>query len=131
MEDQTTQRGSAHTFPRVLVLLDNLFFAGKINQAAHQTSIKPLYAKTAAQALELARAEQPVQIIVDLDAAQCLPLEFIVQIKADTVLRTIPLVGFASHINLDLQQHARQAGCDRVITRSSFDRFLAQDFGQV
>jgi PleD family two-component response regulator len=115
---------------KVLVLLDNLFFAGKINQAAAQAEVRLIYAKTCEQALNLARTERPAQIIVDLDAATCAPIEFIALLKADTELQRIPTLGFVSHVNLDLQQRARDTGCDRVMARSSFDRNLAAILNQ-
>lgn len=115
---------------KVLSLLDNLFFAAKINQAAARASVQTIYAKTPSQALELARAECPSQIIVDLDAAKCSPLEFITELKNDPDLQVIPTLGFVSHINTDLQQQARKAGCDQVMARSAFDRNLASLFHQ-
>jgi CheY-like chemotaxis protein len=115
---------------KVLVLLDNLFFAGKINQAASQTEAKLIYAKSSEQALKLARTECPTQIIMDLDAVSCAPLEFIALLKADAELRRIPTLGFVAHVNLDIQQQARDAGCDRVMARSAFDRNLAAILNQ-
>lgn len=114
----------AHSAPTVLALLDNLFFAAKINAAASQTNTRIIYAKTSDQALKLARIENPFQIILDLDAAKCSPLEFLSQLKADITLQTIPTLGFVSHVALDLQSQAREAGCDRIMARSSFDRNL-------
>ncbi len=116
---------------KILVLLDNLFFAAKINQAAARISVKPLYAKTCQQALELARLEKPDQIIIDLDATKCSPLEFLTSQKADPDLQAIPTIGFVSHVNIDLQQQARGAGCGRILARSAFDKNLSTIFSQV
>jgi PleD family two-component response regulator len=115
---------------KVLVLLDNLFFAAKINQAAARANVQPAYAKTSAQALALALAERPSLIILDLDEAKCAPLEFLAQLKANPELRTVPTLGFVSHVNTGLQQQAREAGCDRLVVRSTFDRNLATIFDQ-
>ena len=119
------------TAPRkILILLDNLFFAAKINQAAARAGVRTTYAKTSIQALSLARSENPFLIIVDLDDAKCAPMEFLLQIKADSILQTIPTLGFASHVNTGIQQQAREAGCDRIMVRSVFDRNLATLFDQ-
>lgn len=109
---------------RVLVLLDNLFFAAKINQAAAQAGVQTLQAKSAEQALELARTEAPALMLVDLEAFNDAPLHLIAQLKADEQTRAIPIIGFVSHVNVELQERARQAGCDRVMARSAFDRNL-------
>lgn len=116
---------------KILALLDNLFFAAKINAAATENRVILIYAKTADQAIELARLEKPAQIIIDLDAAKCSPLEFLARQKAARELQTIPTLGFVSHVNLDLQQQARDAGCDKILARSAFDRNLSAIFSQI
>jgi CheY-like chemotaxis protein len=115
----------------ILVLLDNLFFAAKINQAAARSGIEVKYAKKAEQALAQAEQEHPSLIIIDLDEAKSSPLELIKRLKADEVLRSIPTLGFVSHVNTGLQEQARAAGCDRILARSVFDRDLASLLGQV
>ncbi len=120
-----------HCPPRkVLVLLNNLFFAGKINHAASQAEVELIYTKRSEQALYLTRVELPDQIIVDLDAAECEPLKFLTSIRADADLQTIPTLGFVSHVNLELQQLARDAGCNRIVARSLLDRNLTALFSQ-
>jgi CheY-like chemotaxis protein len=106
----------------ILVLLDNLFFAAKINQAAAKSDLKIVYVKRADKALELARNDHPSLIIIDLDEARCSPLDLIRGLKGDEELRSIPTLGFVSHINTGIQEQAREAGCDRVLARSAFDR---------
>jgi CheY-like chemotaxis protein len=108
----------------ILVLLDNLFFASKINQAAGMTGFETAYAKNADQALARARAEKPRLIVVDLNATNGFPLVFIKELKSDEQLKNIPVIGFVSHVNVELQEEARAAGCDRVLARSVFERSL-------
>jgi PleD family two-component response regulator len=110
--------------PVVLALLDNLFFAAKINQAAQQVGLKAAFAKKSEQAWEMARFERPRLIIVDLDEGKCSPLDLIKWMKADEEMRHVPTLGFVSHVNTSIQQQAREAGCDRVIARSAFDKNL-------
>lgn len=109
---------------KVLVLLDNLFFAAKINEAAARVEAEISYARTASKALELASAEKPSMMIVDLDAAGCSPLTAIAEIRKDERLKKISILGFVSHVNRDQQEKAREAGCDRVLARSVFTRDL-------
>jgi two-component system, cell cycle response regulator DivK len=115
----------------ILVLLDNLFFAAKINQAAALSGINVSYAKSAGQALEMARKEHPSLIIIDLDETRCSPLDLIKSLKGDDELRSIPLLGFVSHVNTGIQEEARETGCDRVLARSVFDRSIGSILTQV
>ena len=124
MEDQAATQAPVPISRKILILLDNLFFAAKINSAAAQSNVQPVYAKTSAQALVLALTERPELIIVDLDEAKCAPMEFLTQLKRNNELQTIPTLGFVSHVNIGVQQQAREAGCDRVMARSAFDRNL-------
>jgi len=130
MKEQAAKQTPATAPRKVLILLDNLFFAAKINQAAARVNISPIYAKTPAQALAIALTERPSLIVLDLDEAKCAPLEFLAQLKANTELRAIPTLGFVSHVNTGLQQQAREAGCGRLISRSAFDRNLATILSQ-
>jgi CheY-like chemotaxis protein len=115
----------------ILVLLDNLFFAAKIDQAAEKSGLKVNYAKKADKALEIALKEHPSLIIIDLDEARCSPLDLIKSLKGDEELRSIPTLGFVSHVNAGIQEKAREAGCDRVLARSVFDRDIASILSQV
>lgn len=134
MSDQTTDKEAADRTPeppKVLALLDNLFFAAKINQAAARFGVQTVYAKSAEKALELARTSIPTLILVDLDAVNCAPLQLIAQLKAEQDTVAIPVIGFVSHINVDIQEAARQAGCDQIMARSVFDRNLSTLLNQL
>jgi len=109
---------------RVLAVVDNLFFAAKINAAAAAVGAEVSYVRDPARALAAARAECPALIIVDLDAAGCAPLETLAGLKADPEVGHIPTLGFVSHVAIELQERARQSGCDRVLARSVFTRDL-------
>ncbi|MBV9211197.1 MAG: hypothetical protein JOZ52_11235, partial [Acidobacteria bacterium] len=40
--------------------------------------------------------------------------------------KTIPLVGFFSHVQTELQRRGAQAGYDRILPRSAFSKNLPQ-----
>jgi PleD family two-component response regulator len=108
----------------VLAMLDNLFFAAKINQAAGMAGFEAVYAKNAELGLEKALAKSPRLIIVDLNANTGSPLDLIRSLKSNEQLKSIPVIGFFSHVNVELQERARAAGCDRVMARSAFEQSL-------
>jgi CheY-like chemotaxis protein len=109
---------------RILAVVDNLFFAAKINAAAAIVGAEVGYARGPAETLRRARAERPGLIIVDLDAAGCAPLETLAGLTADPEVGEIPTLGFVSHVATELQERARETGCDRVVARSVFARDL-------
>lgn len=69
--------------------------------------------------------ENPSMILVDLNAEALEPIEAICALKADSMLQTIPIVSFYSHVQNELREKALQAGCDTVLPRSVFAKNLA------
>ncbi len=110
----------------VLVAVDDLFFSSKITETARQLGIPLLFARSQDEVIARALSEKPALLIVDLNSTRCNPLETIGQIKEDADLRHIPIVGFLSHIQVDLKVKATMAGCDRVLPRSVFTAHLPE-----
>jgi PleD family two-component response regulator len=70
--------------------------------------------------------KKPDLIIVDLHNQKFDPIDLARQLKSKEELSGVPLLGFFSHVNADLQRAALEAGYDQVIPRSVFSRDLAQ-----
>ena len=110
----------------VIAVVDDLFFASKIRGTAEQLGVAVKFARTADAVVEAARRDQPSLIICDLHSQKVDPNELAKQLKADDQLRSIPLLGFFSHVQTELQRQAEQAGFDKVIPRSAFSAHLVQ-----
>ena len=110
---------------RVLAAVDDLFFASKIRGTAEQLNVTVEFAKKAGSLYDLAKAETPDLIILDLNSERLDPLSLAKDIKADEQLRGVPLVGFLSHVQTDLLRLAQDAGVDQVMPRSAFTARLA------
>lgn len=110
--------------PNILALLDNLFFVAKLNEAAKSLNWQLRSARTVVAARAQLEAQTPSLIVLDLDATACQPFEFIRWLKADPAWQALPLLGFVAHVNTGVQAQARQAGCERVVARSTFARDL-------
>ena len=110
----------------VIAVVDDLFFASKIRGTAEQLSIPVRFARTADAVIDVARRDAPALIICDLHSQKIDPIELAKQLKADEELRSIPLLGFFSHVQTELQRQAEQAGFDQVMPRSAFTAHLAQ-----
>jgi CheY-like chemotaxis protein len=63
-------------------------------------------------------------ILVDLHNQKLDPIVLAGELKSDEQLRAIPMVGFFSHVQTELQRNALAAGFDQVIPRSVFARDL-------
>ncbi len=110
----------------VIAVVDDLFFASKIRGTAEQLGVAVKFARTADALAEAARRDLPALIICDLHSLKVNPNELAKYLKADEQLRSIPLLGFFSHVQTELQREAEQAGFDQVIPRSAFTKHLSE-----
>jgi PleD family two-component response regulator len=108
---------------KILAVLDDLFFTVKINEAAKRAGVPVEFVKSAKDVLDQARAHPPM-IILDLNCASLDPLKLIVDLKSNAALKGIRLIGYVSHVQAELIQKAREAGCDMVLARSTFSKDL-------
>ena len=105
------------------MLVDDMFFAAKINAAALECGSQIQRIKSLQQLEELA-AEPPAVVIIDLNSDRLNPLEAISSLKSQIALANVPIVGFVSHVQTELIRQAQAAGCDHVIARSAFSQLL-------
>ena len=110
----------------VIAVVDDLFFASKIRGTAEQLGVSVSFPRAIDVLMEAALRDQPALIICDLHATRIDPITLAKQLKTDEHLRSIPLLGFFSHVQTELRQQAEQAGFDRVIPRSVFTRSLPE-----
>ena len=114
----------APTSKTVLVVLEDLFFNVKIADAAKRIGLEVVFVKTAEAALARL-AESPLLLIVDLNCASVDPVQLISDVKAGE-FRSIPVIGYVSHVQVELKQRAQEAGCDMVLARSALSTNLPQ-----
>lgn len=112
--------------PVVIAAVDDIFFSAKIDSAAKIVGVELRQATDAQKLEEELASVTPTLIILDLNSKSCAPLQAIRRIKADPRIRETPLVGFLSHVQVDLHEAAREAGCDQILPRSIFSANLAQ-----
>jgi PleD family two-component response regulator len=110
----------------VIAAVDDMFFASKIRAVAEHLGLKLHFARSVSEVLETARIEQPSLIIADLHAQKCNPFDLAERLKMDETLRAVPLLGFFSHVQTELQQRAKHSGYDRIMPRSAFSKNLPE-----
>lgn len=110
----------------IIALVDDLFFASKLRGTGEQVGARVLFVKSITGAVQKARDEAPHLIVVDMNARCCDPMQLARALKGDDALSGIPLLGFFSHVQTELQQAAKAAGFDQVMPRSAFTKQLSQ-----
>ncbi len=111
--------------PKILAVVDDLFFASKIGETAKRAGVNVEFATTEQAVFEKTTPKRSL-IIVDLNSARIQPLDLVARLKNDADLKQIPVLGFVSHVQVELIQRAHQAGCDLVMARSAFSDNLTE-----
>ena len=105
----------------VVALVDDLFFQAKLAETAKHVGVE-LRTCTTPDAMLAEIAENPPRlVVVDLNARNN-PLEAVERVQARA--GQIPLLGFLSHVQVELAQKDRAAGCHDVMPRSKFTKNL-------
>jgi CheY-like chemotaxis protein len=105
-----------------VALIDDLFFQAKVIETAKHLGVSLRVCGTPDALLTAIAQQAPRLIIVDLNA-RSQPLTAIQRLP--DAARAIPLIAFLSHVQTDLAENARAAGCREVMPRSAFTRDLA------
>ena len=116
----------------VLALVDDLFFQSKLAEIARHVGVALQTVSTGdalvAAATASASPNAPRLLLVDLNARQG-PIEAIERLQAAGNL--LPVIAFLSHVQTELAQRARAAGCRQVMPRSKFTAELAGILRQI
>jgi DNA-binding NarL/FixJ family response regulator len=102
----------------VVAVVDDMFFKAKIRAVAEAVGVEISFPRTKEALLEKAR--QADLVIVDLHSQKFDPLTL------PSELSGARLLGFFSHVEVELQRKALAAGYQTVVPRSVFTRDLAQ-----
>ncbi len=113
-----------------IALIDDLFFLAKVHETAKHTGITLETAATGELLLKAAAASPAALILVDLNAKRgaldaverlCVPNS-----AANGTGNPRRVIAFLSHVQTDLADRARAAGCQDVMPRSKFTQNLAE-----
>jgi DNA-binding NarL/FixJ family response regulator len=120
-----------------IVLIDDFFFQAKLFETAKLTGVTLEIAGTGEQLLKAAAASPAALVIVDLNARQG-ALDAVEQLCGGRGLYLEPagtsngpgnprrVIAFLSHVQTELAERARAAGCQDVMPRSKFTQNLAE-----
>ena len=109
----------------ILAVVEDLFFLSKIAQTAQLLGLA-VQPTDPTQLKKQILEESPAAVVLDLNRRSVPALEILRRLKADPATTRTPVLGFVSHVQVDLIAAAREAGCDTVMARSAFTQQLPQ-----
>jgi len=107
---------------RVVALVDDLFFVSKMLETAKHVGVELKTAANTDALLDLLQQAPAALVIVDLNARQG-GLAALQRLHATG--NTLPVIAYLSHVQVELAEQARSAGCSQVMPRSQFTQELA------
>jgi len=108
----------------VLLVVRDLFFRVKLEAGLRALGVP--YRTAGAGVPEPAPDPPPALVIVDLSDASLAPLDLLRRLAARPGTARLPVIGFASHVDRELREAARRAGCAAVVSRSRISSALAE-----
>ena len=108
--------------PRVLVVLANMFFAGKLKAEAVAAGYAYKGALGADGVLQAARVHHPAAVLLDLSKEDIDFAALVESLRADPGTKAIPVVAFCGHVDTDMLGQAHAWGCEVVTTNGEISR---------
>ena len=110
----------------VLVGLQDLMFRSRITEVAKALGVEVRFVRDPDQIVSSALEDLPVRVILDLDNPMVRGVEAITRLRAESETASLPVIGFLSHVNLDVRKEASEAGCTETLPRSQFVQRLPE-----
>jgi CheY-like chemotaxis protein len=107
----------------VLALVDDIFFQAKLMETARQVGVELIMVANGEAFTTAAASDPPRLMLVDLNARQG-ALEAVERLGKSG--NSLPVIAFLSHVQVELAERARAAGCRQVLPRSKFTAELAE-----
>ena len=119
----------------MIALVDDLFFQSKLAETARHVGVTLQTVTTGDALTEAAKTSPPRLVLVDLNARagaiealerMCAPQAGSVPDGHGDGRGGSPVIAFLSHVQTELAERARAAGCAQVLPRSKFTAELPQ-----
>jgi len=115
--DQTDQK-------TILVAVTDIFFYTKVRDALMSKGYRIERARTQKDIAEKASATSPSAVILNMNDETLNAFQALETLKADTRLKTIPILAFANHEEVDTFNRARALGVTKIVSRNEFSARL-------
>jgi PleD family two-component response regulator len=108
----------------VLVGVTDIFFYTKVRDALIAKGYRFERARTQQDIAEKATATIPSAFILDMNDEKLNAFQALETLAADARLKTIPILAFANHEEVDTFNRAKSLGVTRIVSRNEFSSRL-------
>lgn len=115
----------------VLVVVSDVFFYTKIRDALRPQGYVLERARSQEDVLEKAAALRPVAVILNMNEEKLDPFRALEQIRGDDRLKTVPVLAFANHEEVETWRRAKELGVTKIVSRNEFSSRTRDLIGEV
>jgi len=108
----------------ILVGVTDIFFYTKVRDALMSKGYKIERARTQQDIAEKASATSPSAVILNMNDETLNAFQALEAFKADSRLKTLPILAFANHEEVDTFNRARALGVTKIVSRNEFSTRL-------
>ena len=108
--------------PSAAILTEDVFFLAKIKEVADSLAIATEFKSSGYDIVDYCKKNRPELIILDMNAQGA--FDAIRNLKKDSELFGVPIVGYLLHTQVQQKMKAKELGCDFVLARSDFSKNL-------
>lgn len=113
--------------PMVIAVIDDLFFQAKVRATLQQLGLAAeMVPDGGALHARMQGSDAPDLVIVDLTLRSGDAVSLIRDLRAAERGRPVPVLAFGSHVAVEVQKQALQAGASQVVAKSAFAKRLPQ-----
>ena len=108
----------------ILVAVTDIFFYSKVRDALMSKGYRIERARTQQDIAEKAAAAIPSAVILNMNDETLNAFQALETLTADARLKTIPILAFANHEEVDTFNRARALGVTKIVSRNEFSARL-------
>ena len=108
----------------ILVAVTDIFFYTKVRDALMSKGYRIERARTQLDIGEKASAATPSAFILDMNDERLDAFQALETLQADAGLKTIPILAFANHEEVDTFNRAKALGVTKIVSRNEFSARL-------
>ncbi len=110
----------------ILVAVTDIFFYTKVRDALMSKGYKIERARTQQDIAEKALTMAPSAFILNMNDERLDAFQALETLKADTSMKTLPILAFANHEEVDTFNRARAMGVSKIVSRNEFSAHLRE-----
>jgi len=104
----------------VLAAITDVFFYTKLRDVARASGYTLERTRTLDDVLARAAALQPAGLVMNLNEEGFDAFQALSRLKADTTLKSIPILAFANHEEVETWRRAKELGVTKIVSRNEF-----------